>query len=190
MSMRIAALLGAVAVMALAVPATTGASARQEPETLQHVIDNQGRLGGVPVAGWQMEELPAVFANPESRRRNGKKLCDLSYPDQSLTLTFYAGPYKACFGFSEVVYTRMTGDWKTSKGLAVGDPVARIRQLYPHAGANVARCGRSGMTRLTFLGPARGIKARERTAIVVEKANGKVSALRLCVPSTWHYAGP
>ena len=176
--------------MALSAPAAAGASARQEGDALQHVIDNQGRLGGTPVAGWQMEELPEVLSNPKSKRRNGKKLCDLSYPDLSLTLTFYAGPYKACFGFSEVVYARMAGDWKTSKGLAVGDPVSRIQEIYPHAGPNVARCGRNGMTRLAYLGSTRGIKPKERTAIVAEKANGKISALRLCVPSTWHYAGP
>jgi hypothetical protein len=157
---------------------------------LERVVDGRGQLGGQPILGYQIEELPEVFAKPASRRRS-RKLCTLAYPAHGVGLTFYAGPFRACFSLSVFVFARLGEGWRTDKGLRVGDASSRIRKLYPKAARNVARCGATRMTRLAFIGKRyRGVKSSERPALAAEVRDGKVSALRLCLPTNFHYGGP
>jgi hypothetical protein len=184
-------MLAGAPVIAAGMPALTmaGAPRAYSADSLARTLNRAGELGGVSVMGYQIEELPDVFAEPSARQRHGK-ICTLRYADLDVALTFSAGrPYRGCDPASLFASARLTGTWQTSRGLQVGDRVGRIKQLYPNARENTARCGSGKLTRLAFIGPAAGQRPKLRRAMVAQVSKGRIKALGICVPDAYNYVG-
>jgi len=77
------------------------------------------------------------FGEPESRNGAGSRdRCTLRWPSLGLTMeTFEASSSeRACGSEGKHVSSTLRGErWETSEGLKVGDPTARLRELYPGA---------------------------------------------------------
>lgn len=78
----------------------------------------------------------SAFGRPTALRRTSDQSCTASWRTISLTIFVYnLGGEDACTPrggrFNRAIMRGPT--WRTNKGLRVGDPVARLRQLYPSA---------------------------------------------------------
>ncbi len=87
------------------------------------------------VAGFRTHEnlgrAIGVFGRPASLRAlpGYQRACDVSWPRVGLVMRFFAG---GCTERSKFVQATATGDrWQTIRRLRIGDPVARLRSLYP-----------------------------------------------------------
>ncbi len=115
-------LAGAVAASALASPSLV---IRGDEFIGSFAVKKNGTLGGVEKA----------FGKPAELRKT-KDGCLGLWPSVGLSVFFYnlAGK-NACKPktgyFSDGLMTR--DPWRTSNGLRMGDTLARLRQLYPHA---------------------------------------------------------
>ena len=115
-------LAGALAASALAAPSLV---IRGDQFIGSFAVKKNGTLAGVEKA----------FGKPAELRKT-KDGCLGLWPDVALSVLFYnlAGksPCKPKTGFfSDGLMTR--SGWHTSNGLRIGDTLARLRQLYPHA---------------------------------------------------------
>ena len=114
-----------------------------------------------------------VFGAPTARRRGWAGVgCNVAWRPIGLSILFYnLGGGDACAPASGRFRTAtMSGPlWKTSKGLAVGDSVAKLRRIYPRATPH----GRAWwlVTRFTRIGDNRNYPGLR--AVV---ANGRVRA--------------
>jgi hypothetical protein len=76
-----------------------------------------------------------AFGQPD-RRRGGGEICRVRWNRFGLTIIFQNfGGVDSCGPRGLAQKAIVTGDrpWRTTKGLRLGDSVARIRQLYPNA---------------------------------------------------------
>jgi hypothetical protein len=131
---RIAA-VAALAAAAMLVPVAAGhVFAVVSDERLGSFrVKTDGTLGGAIRA----------FGTP-SLKRGSDVTCRAIWARHALTIDFYNlggdDPCTRRFGFFGRAIMR--GDhWRTSKGLRLGDPVARMRSLYPQARFNTGRRG-------------------------------------------------
>lgn len=78
-----------------------------------------------------------LFGQPARREGVGSRdRCTLVWPELGIRMeTFEAsGTERACGPPGKHVSTTLTGArWQTSEGLKIGDPVTRVRELYPDA---------------------------------------------------------
>jgi len=193
-------LLALVAAFLAAALAGAPSHAAQEPTAtptptstpVPRVLARRGTFGGVYVLGAQENEREDELGRPAKHRKTGKRVCELNFASLDLKLTSFAGPFGACSDSSEYVYGRVTTGWRTDKGLLVGDASSRIKQLYPKAAKNVARCGSGDLIRLTFMSkkPYPKYPDKERDVLLAEVRDGKVVALEACAPIVWRWAGP
>lgn len=98
------------------------------------VIVADTTIGGFPRAGTVQQAID-VFGPPVSRQDN-YETCVLRWPGLGLTMkTYYPDAQRdPCGGSAKHVLTTATDRrWRTSKGLRIGDPVSRLRALYPRA---------------------------------------------------------
>jgi hypothetical protein len=101
------------------------------------VIQGDYKIGGYAVkADGSLGGAVDEFGAPTTRRRARGIGCDLTWRSLGLRIEFYnLGGRDACsreggrFGGATIT----SRQWRTSKGLRVGDSVARIRRLYPRA---------------------------------------------------------
>jgi hypothetical protein len=100
------------------------------------VVQGDHRIGGYAVkADGSLGGAVEAFGDPSTRRRHGIA-CDLTWRSLGLWINFYSlslrNPCSAQGGrFGAAVVTGRR--WRTSLGLRIGDPVARLRRLYPRA---------------------------------------------------------
>lgn len=87
------------------------------------------------VAGFRTHESLGraidVFGRPASLHAlpGYQRACDVSWPRIGLVMRFFAG---GCTERAWFVRATATGDrWQTIRRLRIGDPVARLRSLYP-----------------------------------------------------------
>ena len=150
------------------------------------VIQGDYKIGGYAVkADGTLGGAVDEFGDPTTRRRARGIGCDLAWRSLGLRIEFYnLGGQDACsreggrFGGATITSRR----WRTSKGLRVGDSVARIRRLYPratyHAGGFYSRSWWlvTRYTRIGTNGYYPGLRARVRNgrvaSLVIEYAAG------------------
>lgn len=111
----------------LAVP---GAAAQQS-----FLIVRDVSIGGFPRDA-TVERAEAVFGEPSGWRDRIYDRCTLLWQGLGLTMeTYYSqGALDPCGPAARHVRTTATDRrWRTSKGLRVGDPAAKLRRLYPKA---------------------------------------------------------
>ncbi len=124
----------AAGVVALTLAAAAGASGAVDDFTIRGDV----RIG--PYRVWKQGSLHAaigVFGRPTAMRRGGNPyfqgLCHVSWRSLGLSMRFYVlrrrnpcAPQHGCF-FSAL----MTGkQWRTGRGLRIGDPSRRLYALY------------------------------------------------------------
>jgi hypothetical protein len=84
--------------------------------------------------GTQFARARSAFGRPDATRRVGHDECRAVWVRIGLTLEFVdlSGGNPCRIG-GLLVATATSTRWRTDRGLHVGDPVARIRALYPGA---------------------------------------------------------
>jgi hypothetical protein len=122
-------------VLVLVLAACVASFARAATPT--YTIAGDVRIGSFRVqADGTLGGAIRAFGRPSSIKRTSDSSCTSTWRAIKLTLfTYNLGGQDACsprFGhFGRAI---MRGPaWRTTKGLRVGDPVARVRRLYPRA---------------------------------------------------------
>jgi hypothetical protein len=114
-------------VAALAAPAAAAAPA-------PYVINGDSSVGGLRIARADLADARARLGAPSSVRRRVPE-CVASWRGLGVTLAFLdlsgADPCRGGALVRATITSR--SDWRTAKGLRVGDAVARLRSLYPSA---------------------------------------------------------
>jgi hypothetical protein len=121
----------AVATSAAAV-AVTAPSAAPTPS---FVITGDRSIAGFPRDG-KVGRALALFGQPQQREPFGYDACVLVWPVWGITMNvaYTNVPQNACSADAKHKQTTVTGRrWRTSAGLRVGDPLGRLRKLYPKA---------------------------------------------------------
>jgi hypothetical protein len=142
------------------------------------VIQGDRTVGGLRIAHGTLADARARFGAPSATRREPPYACVASWRRLGLTVTFVelsgGNPCRAGVALEARVTSR--AQWRTGKGLRVGDGLVRLQRLYPAAPYRRDAGPRSGywlVTRRTCeLGgrhPYPGLLARVR--------DGRVSAL-------------
>ena len=99
------------------------------------VVSGDRAVGGVAVGRGTLAQATARFGAPTTARsEDGGVTCKVTWGSLGLTLSFLDFANHACRDGGLVTGTMTSrAHWRTSLGLRVGDPVARVRLLYPHA---------------------------------------------------------
>jgi hypothetical protein len=112
---------------------STGIATARNDITPQFTIVGDRIVGGVRM-GATLDDATTVLGMPEVRRRLNDYECRAGWRTIGLTLLFLdlsnADP---CGEGALVRATAASAKWQTGKGLRVGDPVARLRNLYRSA---------------------------------------------------------
>lgn len=141
-------------------------------------------IGGLAVGAPYLETLH-YFDQAQPRTRFDLGGCTLTYPRLGLGLWYIGNPLEkgapaTCIHFEEAIVTG-TG-WHTGNGLYIGDPVAKLRRLFPlvydtrHAGPKTAPAG-SIEWDITITCCGGG----ERPALSALVRRGRVAALRVAM---------
>jgi hypothetical protein len=129
--MHRAVLLALASVAAVVAVATSSAASAPS-----YVITGDTSIAGFPRDGTMRRAL-ALFGQPQIRDPHGwgGLECRLVWPVWGMTMMVrHPDPLHACGPMAKHKVSTITGPrWHTSAGLKIGDPVARLRQLYPKA---------------------------------------------------------
>jgi hypothetical protein len=126
---RLVVLTALIAVLALTPSAAAGSQ--------RYVVQGDTVLAGYAVKrDGTLRGAIERFGPGQRRLVAGGSICRARWPGIGLTITFYnLGGQNPCtprFGFfGRAIVTGAR--WRTAKGLAIGDPVARLRRLFPEA---------------------------------------------------------
>ncbi|MGZ6675221.1 MAG: hypothetical protein ACXVFM_23025 [Solirubrobacteraceae bacterium] len=121
-------LLLLAALLALAAPASASAADLVIKVRDKHV----SALGGYRTNGSQGTLRNAVMAwgKPSTRRSGGDGFCDVNWSTVGVKAVFRSG----CGDSARIQWARLRSKrWSTERGLCVGDPTAKLKQLYPGA---------------------------------------------------------
>jgi hypothetical protein len=101
--------------------------------TAQLVIRGDRSVGGVRVLSTPAR-AKSVFGAPDTTRRVRASECRTVWRSLGLTLGYLdlSGGNPCRIG-GMVTATATSTAWRTDRGLRVGDRIARVRMLYPHA---------------------------------------------------------
>lgn len=98
------------------------------------VIVGASSMAGFPTKG-TVAEATKIFGQPSSRLGT-YDTCRLTWPGYGIVMQSYYtnGALDPCGPSAKHKSSTVTGHgWSTSKGLAVGDPLSKLRHLYPKA---------------------------------------------------------
>src|SRR3954462_7119333 len=114
-----------------------------------YLISADVRAGPVVVGHTTLPAATAALQHKGKRTvHRGPSLCLVTWPRIGLTVNFGLvgnDPRDLCkAGVALVVTITSRGAWRTSTGLLVGDPLVRLRALYPQARAHLHDPGQSG----------------------------------------------
>jgi hypothetical protein len=122
-----ALLVVVTAAVVLAMPASAASP--------QYVIQGDRVVGGLRIARGTLAQARQRFGAPSTVRSRASGVeCNAVWNRIGLRLAFLDFSGRACQDGVLVTATITSrGAWRTAVGLRVGDPVARIRRLYPRA---------------------------------------------------------
>lgn len=121
-------LIATTAVVAVSNISATRSDSAAQPSI---VIVADSKIGSFRVT-MRLADARRIFGPPSSQRtiRGLIKPCQVTWLKFSLVMTFAGG----CSGNSIFITAGMSGSrWSTSRGLRGGDPLSRLRDLYPDA---------------------------------------------------------
>lgn len=162
-------MLGIVAIRVVA------AVTSDEPVRRSFLIVRDESIGGFPRDG-TIGAAVELLGLPTARIPGGVNQCDLTWPSRGITMnTVFPGAGNPCGAKGNHLSTTVTDKrWTTDAGLKIGDPAARIRELYPNAGSPSS----DGVVEI-FTRDFSGLPLPSLTATV---AKGRVTALTLYGP--------
>lgn len=159
------------------VVATGAAAAGGSP----YVIQGDRQAGPVRLASSNFPQVAAVLGRQGTHvARRGQSSCAVTWPRIGLTVEFgligsdRRDPCKAGGAFVVTVTARAA--WRTAVGLRVGDPVARLRRLYPSASRRADVAGRAGFWLVTRR-LCREVGGGAYPGLFARVSGGRVSAL-------------
>ncbi len=145
-----------------------------------YVIQADRRAGPIRLGSSNFPQVAAVLGSDRTRvARRGPSSCLVTWPRLGLTVDFgligsdARDPCKAGGAFVVTVTSRSA--WRTAVGLRVGDPVGRLRRLYPFA-LQRPDSGRSGYWLVTRQ-ICREVGGGAFPGLFARVAAGRVSAL-------------
>lgn len=99
-----------------------------------YVIQGDRNAGGIKVGRSTPAEVRRLFGAPSTSRVDSAQSCLQSWKGARLVVNFFTFEGKPCAKGAALIVT-VTGRaaWRTAVGLRVGDPVSRLRTLYPRA---------------------------------------------------------
>jgi hypothetical protein len=101
-------------------------------QTLLVAPDGAARLAGWRTRREHLAEGVRILGAPTSLT-HGRGVCLVRW-DALGAAALVRGATRPCDATSSVRWIRLTGaGWRTAKGLAPGEPLTRLRSLYPHA---------------------------------------------------------
>jgi hypothetical protein len=145
-----------------------------------YLIDADTRVGPVVVGHTTLPAATSAFQNRGKRIvRRGPSLCLVIWPRIGLTVNFGLvgnDPRDLCkAGVALVVTVTSRGAWRTSAGLRVGDPIARLRALYPKSRAHLHDPGQAGYWLVTRR-LCREVGGQPYAGLLARVRRGRVSA--------------
>jgi len=134
---RSARVLGAaVALVVVGIVAirVVAAATDDDPIKRSFLVVRDESVGGFPRDG-TVGAAVEVLGLPTARIAGGQGQCELKWPSRGITMTtFFPGVADACTLKGSHVSTTLTDPrWETESGLKIGDPQARVQELYPDA---------------------------------------------------------
>lgn len=110
-----------------------------------HVIQGDRSAGGIVVARSTPAAVKELFGAPSTSRATSAQSCLQSWKPARLVVHFFTFEGRPCAqGVALIVTVTGRAARRTSVGLRVGDPVARLRSLYPRARLRTGFAGDSG----------------------------------------------
>lgn len=110
-----------------------------------HVIQGDRNAGGIKIGRSTPAQVRRLFGAPSSSRVESAQSCVQSWKGVRLVVTFFTFEGKPCTkGVALIVTVTSRSAWRTAAGLRVGDPVARVRALYPRARFRTGFAGDTG----------------------------------------------
>jgi len=176
-SRSIVVVSGAIAFLVVGVVAIRAVAelTSEDPIERDFTVVRDESVGGFPRNGTIGAAVEALGL-PTARIPGGTNQCTLTWPSRGITMeTFFGNVGNPCGVKGNHVSTTVTDKrWETDKGLRVGDPAARIQELYPDAGS----ASSDGIVEI-FTRDFSGLPLPSLTATV---AKGRVTALTLYGP--------
>jgi hypothetical protein len=161
-------LLGVLVALALA----GGASA-----AAPRVVQGDAKVGGLQVGRSGPAAARAAFGQPSSARPDSRVSCVLRWPGLGLRLRFLSFEGHACSrGVLVTATVARRAGWRTGRGLRVGDPVVRVRRLYPNARFRRAAAGRTGYW-LVVRRACQEVGGAAYPGLLARTAGGRVTAI-------------
>jgi hypothetical protein len=101
----------------------------------EHVIQGDKSAGGILIGRSTPSQVKKLFGAPSAIQTAAMgRTCKQNWQSASLVVEFFTFETNPCSkGVALVVTVRGRAAWRTALGLRVGDPVARVRKLYPRA---------------------------------------------------------
>jgi hypothetical protein len=109
------------------------------------VIRGDSDIGGLALAKYgSLRHAIEKFGQPTSYDKNGWDTCAAGWRSFGIRSIFTSSPDDPCADFAGArgchVRSTISGrQWKTAKGLRIGDPARKIRRLYPKARPYIGR---------------------------------------------------
>ncbi|MHB1242309.1 MAG: hypothetical protein ACYC1P_02725 [Gaiellaceae bacterium] len=168
---------GAIALVVVGIVAirVVAAVTSEDPVERSFLIVRDESIGSFPRDG-TIADAVELLGQPTARIPGGLNQCDLTWPSRGITMnTVFPGAANPCGPKGNHLSTTVTDKrWETDEGLRVGDPAARIQELYPDAGPPNS----DGVVEL-FTRDFSGLPLPSLTATV---AKGRVTAFTLYGP--------
>lgn len=110
-----------------------------------HVIQGDRNAGGIKIARSTPANVRQLFGAPSTSRAVSAQSCLQSWKGARLVVHFFTFEGKPCAkGIALIVTVTGRAAWRTAVGLRVGDPAARVRNLYPRARLRTGFAGDTG----------------------------------------------
>lgn len=114
--------------------------------TREHVIRGDRSAGGILIGRSTPSQVRQLFGAPSAVQTAAMgQTCEESWKGARLVVEFFTFETNPC-GKGVALVVTVTGRtaWRTTLGLRVGDPAARVRKIYPRAPLKTGIPGDSG----------------------------------------------
>lgn len=144
----------------------------------EHVIRGDKSAGGILIGRSTPPQVRKLFGAPSAIQTAAMgKTCKENWKSARLVVEFFTFETNPCIkGVALVVTVTGRAAWRTTLGLRVGDPAARVRKLYPRAPLKTGIPGDNGYWLVTRKICAE-VGGGQYAGLLARMKAGKVSAL-------------
>ena len=97
-----------------------------------HIVFGDRGAGGIVAARTTGTQAAALYGTPATSRARGTT-CTRTWPAAGLTVGFLSFEGAPCTKGVAITITLRGTTWRTARGLRIGDPLARVHDLFPAA---------------------------------------------------------